>query len=171
MASDLSRTRGALAALYAIGFLMLIDQAAAIIAPLMPFQLGNPQWRFGAFGMAMGHTSTVLFADTLIVVAAVGLEHRAWLRTWGAIHLLMAAVVGVLTAIFLLDGVQVRAQVQPAGRTPILLNTARVGLLSIFVMAVSIWLMVFAWRSTRRASRGAGGGALLLGTQPGAGAS
>lgn len=155
LSSKARRASHVLAALYLVGAVILIDQGADLIASIFPLQLSNPQWRFGAFGIALARVTPVLLADVMILVAATGLEHRGFLRFWAAIHLVAGLGLAAGTALFLLDATQLRANLQEGVRRTVVVHSGRAALLGLLGVGYSVCVAIFVGRSTgpERASR------------------
>ncbi|MDX2056879.1 MAG: hypothetical protein SFV24_03690 [Gemmatimonadales bacterium] len=163
MSHDPRRVRHLFAALYLAAGLILVDQTAETVAAILPIRADDPQWRFGAFGLAVGHTTALLVADVLMLTAAVSLDHRRFLRGWGLLHLPIALLLAATTVVFLLDAVQLRAAIQPAARSAVTLQAARASLVGSLVALFCLATAVVSWRSTRASARGPG----ILIDQPG----
>lgn len=164
MFHDPRRARQLFAALYLAAGLILIDQTAETVAAILPFRAGDPQWRFGAFGLAIGHATAFLVADVLVLTAAVSLGHRRILRGWGILHLPLAVLLAVTTVIFLLDAVELRAAIQPASRPAVTLQAARASLVGSLGALFCLATAIGSWRSTPASPRGQPG---ILIDQPG----
>src|SRR5205809_390951 len=103
-------------ALYAAALLVFLDQAAEVVAAVAPsFNPADPQMRFGAFGLLIGRTTTAVIMDVLVILAALGLHHGRMLRFWGIMHIIVAALLLGLLALFLLDAVELRTVVSREG--------------------------------------------------------
>lgn len=155
--------RYAFGALYATAFLILFDQFAELAASLYPFKPDTVQWRFAAYGLAVGRTTTLLLADALVVLAALGLRQGRVVRVWGILHLvflvpLLAGLVG-----FGLDALEVRRDLRADAKSPVELASVRAVVVALLAVGYCVWAGVAALRATRAgASPGEGAGEPLL---------
>ena len=128
MATPTTPSRYLFRALYAAAALVLMDQLAELLASTYPFQVGEVKWRFGAFGLFIGRTTTAVIVDMLVLIAAVGLEHRRFLRVWGALHFVVGVLLVAGMAIFSLDVLEMRRSVVPEAAGTLVLASVRAGI-------------------------------------------
>jgi hypothetical protein len=91
-------------------FFPLID----IMSGLIPLNLGNATWRFGAVGVFSTYAMGLSLELLLLAVLAALSNHRRVLLVLGVISLLLALTLLGSTVLFLLDALQTRARVNPA---------------------------------------------------------
>jgi len=144
------------ASLYALAAFILVDQVSDLATGLHPFQLSSSGWRFGAFGLAVGRLTTLVFVDAMLLIAALGRNDRGFLRFWSFLHLPLALffVAGVL--LFCLDAVEMRRSVPPAGARGLLLASARTAFVGIIAAVLFFWVGIAGTRATRRRRFGRG---------------
>jgi hypothetical protein len=136
-------------ALYAAAVLVLIDQAAELLASLYPFEVGSVRWRFGAFGLIIGRTTTAVLVDALILIAAVGLGHRTVLRVWGGLHFVVAVPLAAGLVMFLLDTLELRRSVVPEVAGTMVLASARAAIVVVAALVYAIGAGIAAFRAIK----------------------
>lgn len=154
--SSSTTTRPFFGLLYLAGVALILDQGLILASSIMPFSPGAAQWRFGAVGLAAGRI-THLLADTAVILAAMWLGHRAVLRTWALLHLVLVAVLLLVLGGFALDAIQVRQQLIPEAQLGMLLGASRVGIMLLAMVIWSVWAgwrMLSLLRSTRPPAQG-----------------
>ena len=136
-------------ALYAAAVLVLIDQAAELLASLYPFEIGSVRWRFGAFGLIIGRTTTAVIVDALVLIAAVGLGHRAVLRVWGGLHFVVAVPLAAGLVMFLLDTLELRRSVIPDVAGTMVLASARAAVVVLAAVIYAIGAGIATFRAIK----------------------
>jgi hypothetical protein len=152
-------------ALYAAAALILLDQIAELVVVLYPFRLSAVDWRFGAFGLIMGRTTTAVIMDVLIILATLGLRHRRALRIWGMLHVVAALLLLIGLVMFALDALELRGTVRPDVMGTLTLGSTRAALM-VFLALIYCGLVTAATlRASRRgaADKGADESPLLVG--------
>lgn len=150
-------TRPFLGLLYLAGAVLVVDQGLILASSIMPFSPGAAQWRFGAVGLAAGRITPLLLADTAIILAAIWLGHRAMLRTWALLHLVLVVVLLLVLGGFALDAIQVRQQLIPEAQAGMLLGASRVGIMLLGMVVWSVWTgwrLLALLKSTRPPAQG-----------------
>jgi hypothetical protein len=170
----MERSSGALryvyAALYAAAALVGIDQAAELAASLVPFRIGEVQWRFGAYGLVIGRVTTLVLVDGMVLLAAAGRGHAGVLRAWGVLHFLLAALIVPGLFLFALDALELRRAVRPEAELTLLVASARAAAVAAAAAVYAIVVGVVAFRAARPLGAGAGAASkpvLLVGGQGG----
>lgn len=141
-----TQARYVFSALYAAAALILVDQLGELLVSLHPFHPEAVQWRFGAYGLVLGRTTTLLIADVTVVLAALGLGHPRVVQAWGVVHLVLGAVLLLGLMGFVLDAVQLRREL--AARTPggVVVQAARALVIGLLAVVYCIWA---AWAAIR----------------------
>ena len=98
---------------YAILTLAAVFPLLDIMSGLIPLQLGNATWRFGAVGLLSNYAMGLSLELLLLAVLAALSSHRRVLLVLGVISILLAVTLLGSTALFLLDALQTRARVNP----------------------------------------------------------
>ncbi len=148
---------------------IFLDQAVEAATSLYPAHLESVHWRFGAFGLLAGRITSVLVADLFLVLALWSREDPRAVRAWAWIHLTLGVFAILVTPLFVLDALQIRATVQSAALVSFYLGSARVAGLVVFLGCV--WIF-FGTRTLRRVprSRDRSGSSKLLIERPEGGA-
>jgi hypothetical protein len=145
-------------ALFAAAFLVMVDQAAEVLITLFPFQFGVVTWRFGAAGVIAGRTTTAVFLDALVLLAALGLERRRFLRWWGLFHFLVAAVLLAGGALFVLDAIELSNNVKSEAAGVLVLTGVRASLIMALGVIYCCWVGIASVRATRGGGAAGGSG-------------
>lgn len=124
----------------------LLDTALSVLPP----RLGEVSWRFGAAGLFSRALMTPLLGFLLAYAVALLLEQRRVLRAFSVLNAVLAVVLLGATTLFILDAVQMRAQVNPQAKTAFdvatLVALAKYGL----GMVVTVAFAVTGWKGSRR---------------------
>jgi hypothetical protein len=108
-----SDARRAVSLLYLAGVIVILEQLAEILALIYPFHTAVASWRFGLLGITVSRTGSLALADVMILGAAILLEHRAFLRFAGIMHLLGAIVLLPAMGVYTLDTLVLRRALKP----------------------------------------------------------
>lgn len=129
----------------------LVDSLLAV----WPLRLGELSWRFGSAGLVSRTLLTPLLWLLLAYAIALLAEQRRVLRGISILSALITAMIVALIPLFLLDAVQMRAQVVPAAIFAF--TVASVAALAKYMLAaiVTLSFAIFGWKASRR-SRVAG---------------
>jgi len=147
--------RKLLGLMYVAGALVIADQLADLVASLLA-KGPTPtlaSWRFGAFGLLISRASVFLIADVMFFTPAVLLGHRRVIRSLGAMHFLVAALLLVGLVEFALDWAEVRFQVPESGVRDFQYSTLRAAALALLAAAILVWTGIVAFRATRSHAR------------------
>lgn len=130
----------------------LVAASLSIIPPvdtvlqIIPFRLGDPRWRFGAFGLLSNAMMIPMIGLLIAFVVSSYFEHRTFQRILGVV----AAVVGVAALIglglFALDVLQVQRDVKPTGRIAFYVAGSTASIKAILGI---VTLSGFAWTAFR----------------------
>ena len=144
-------------ALYAAAVLIFLDQVAELVVVLYPFRGTAVDWRFGAFGLVMGRTTTAVIMDVLVILAALGLRHRRGLRIWGILHVVFGALLLVGLVMFALDTLELRSTVRADAEGTLTLGAARAALMVVLALVYCVLVTVASLRASRRGQADKGG--------------
>lgn len=137
------------AALYATALFIIADQLSELVVALYPFNYGDVNWRFGAFGLATGRATTFVLVDGFVLIAALGRGHVGFIRFWGALHVLVAAALVAALVVFALDAVEIRQLVNPEGRSGVQVVSARAAVMAVSAAIFCTWLGVAGIRAAQ----------------------
>ena len=150
--------------LYASAALVLIDQASEFLTGLAPYRWSSVDWRFGAFGLALGRTTSLVLVDVLVVIAAAARADRRLLRVVAVLHGVLAVTVLVGLALFGLDFLELKRLVSPEKLPAVYYASARAALVAVLLASYSVAVAVGLFRATRlRGSRTDDGPLLVTG--------
>jgi hypothetical protein len=152
---------------YFIGGLLIVLPTLDFVLSVAPFRVHAVAWRFGAGGIFTRALLTPFVGLLVWFVTAWFLEHRAMLRVIAVMCWAITAVLVVAAVTFVLDSLQMRAQVNPQA-TIAFAFTVVVALAKVaaFVLAALI-LGRSSWKSAGRLSKERDPGQGLLVTDPG----
>lgn len=135
--------------LYAAAALVLVDQASEFITGLAPYRWSSVEWRFGAFGLLVGRTTSLILFDALFVIAAGARGDWRALRVMAVLHAGLAAAVLAGLALFGLDFLEFKHQVPPQMLPSVYYATGRAAVISVLVALYGIVAAVGLFRATR----------------------
>lgn len=141
--------RPLLKALYPVGALILVSSLADPLMQTWPFRFGELRWRFGAVGLGTASALGVIFALVWMMGVAALLGHRRALRALSVAHLVLAAGMIAVLALFVLDFVQVRAMVDPRMRASLDATVLKSMLLLAVSIPAALGLGIAGWTATR----------------------
>lgn len=150
---DPQPTRALLGAVYPVATLLVVLPLFDLASTAWPVQVGNLQWRYGFLGLLSNFIVTPMLGATAAAFAAAELRHRRVLQTLAVLFLISALVLGGAGAAFVLDAIQLRAQLAnqiiPNFRTTVLLACVKylVGGLGLVGLAFGAWRTARAARS------------------------
>jgi hypothetical protein len=135
------------------GYLVL---GTMIVFPLLdsvltvwPLRPGEVSWRFGAIGIFSRGLMTPLFGLVLLYGLALIYEHRVAQRVVAVVAAIAAPAVASACALFVLDALQMRGQVQPQMKAAFdVASTVALGKLLVMATITAV-LCVAAFRSSR----------------------
>lgn len=101
-------------ALYPLATAVAVFPLADIVARLIPLQLGNVQWRFGAVGLVLGGSLVMMMLGLgLFGFTASEREHRGVLGPLAITAFAIAGAIFLALMLFALDTIQLRPIVRP----------------------------------------------------------
>jgi hypothetical protein len=145
----MTQTRFLGAPAYFMGLVLVLFPLAESVLVVLPVRAGEVSWRFGATGLLSRALITPLLGILLVLAAALLLDHRRVLRVIAIISAVGALVLAGLIALFVLDALQMRAQVPPEAKTSFDLATISSAVKQVVTVAL---LAVFAragWKASR----------------------
>lgn len=138
----------------AVFVLLLLSHAGgAILAGILPSQVDDVRWRFGAYGIVAGQLLP-LVAALFLGMALAGVQN--WRRTLRAQAILVLVGFLVLSAgaiNFGLDALTLYREVALSARPGFILAVIRVAVLSLVAGLLLLVLGVGGWRGSRRTGR------------------
>lgn len=159
MTVSAAATRQAAWGLHAVGILLALAPLLDLAAGLGSLNPGQVPWRFGALGLLSGALVLPVAGLGLMFLAGAILEQRGLTRTLTVVAALGLLVVLAATVLFVLDALQVRAQVrQEAKRSFDLasikaLATYGIEAVVLLTLTLATWRAAAGMHSTRAARR------------------
>lgn len=133
--------------------LLLSHAGGAIVSGVLPSQLDDVRWRFGAFGIAAGQLLPLLTA-LILGMALAGVENwRRTLRTLAILALTGFLILSAGAINFGLDALTLYREVALSARPGFILAVMRVALVSLVAGVLLLVLGVGGWRGSRRTER------------------
>lgn len=150
MRNRFDRFDGALVlATYMVAALLVVIPLSDTATRVLPARFGDTAWRFGALGLTSRAVMTPLLGLLLAVAVAAVARHRWVLRTLAVLSGLGAILVAVSAAIFALDSLQMRGQVQAEALQNFDFSTVPALGKLLAAPVVLVPLGIGAWRSAR----------------------
>ncbi len=147
--------RALVSAGYLLAFILVVASLGDATLSILPAHPEGVAWRFGALGLYGRALVTTMLGLGLAMGIALVRGHRRTLRTLGVVSVVIALLVIVGSALFVLDAAQVTGQVQQSARENLIgasvLALVKAGLCTLFALIGGIG----AWKASRR-GRGRG---------------
>jgi small-conductance mechanosensitive channel len=130
-----------------LGSLMYFAAAALILnffaqftIQVWPFKFGELNWRVGAAGLVMDALLSTVMPQVILYAAAVMNNDRKLLQIMRWISMLVGVAIIALMLLFLLDSVQIRAQLPQNVKVNFMKVALRAGLVGVLLSMLFIWL-------------------------------
>ncbi len=134
---------------YGIALLLIVMPFAETLASVWPLRLGEVNWRFGTMGFFSKAFVTPMIGALVVAAVATATEGRIALRLLAIGTLLYALVALVFSVSFVLDALQLRANVRPEARRAFELASALAFLRTVAAMVIAVLLSTGAWHLAR----------------------
>jgi len=151
-----------------------VIQLVDVAVRAWPFRLHSPAWRLGVIGFAANAVGTSMLALLVILAIAIAVGDRGVAYVTAGVSALAGALCVVITAVFALDAVQMKTQVQAnlAGQYDMasawLVVRLVIGAVMLLLLAVSGFRIAKTVRRETPRSGVKGSGSLVVGaTRPG----
>ena len=138
--------RGFAGASYCIGFLLIAISMFDFAGTVLPADVSDVSWRYGAVGLLSGFTLTPLLGGLILSIAAAAAGHRRFGIALATFHLIVAAAVVVLLIGFTLDTLQVRRDTNEEARTLTEIGSLKA---AIKLMATAVAVGWLGWAGIR----------------------
>lgn len=132
--------------LYAVAGMLVIVPLTDFLLSVPPPQLSSVQWRFATAGLFSSYIVQPILGLALAFVVAGAMKHHTLQRLLVVLCLSAGAGLLVLSALFLLDVMQVGASVPPEGRPAFDSAWKRAMIKHVFAGALLLFL---GWRARR----------------------
>jgi hypothetical protein len=153
---------------YLVAIAMILIPLADAWTTLFPWNFGEARWRFGAVGLISNALMIPLAGLLIVFVMAWVKEQRVLLRLIGMLSFVGATICVLALALFALDALQTRSQVQPQMRLSFNVATVFASIKTLVAAATLLAFGFSGWRASKgsRKSSGAAGGLFTLPTAP-----
>lgn len=142
---------------YLVAALLVAVPLLDFVTNVWPPHPGQAVWRYGSVGLFSGFILNPLLGVLVAVVTAAAAEHGRALRVMGWLSVAVAVLFLLASGSFVLDALQVRADVPPEGRTQFETGIWRAVVKYLVVAVALAWLGIAARRAGRYTRRGVGG--------------
>jgi hypothetical protein len=132
---------------YFIAVLLVCLPALDYVTNIWPFALGSLEWRYGSVGLLSGFFLTPLLALLLAHVAAVALADRPALWVLLVVNAAGALFLLILTGLFALDTVQLRAGVAEESLLTFRIGATKAMIKEVCGVIALAWLGFAEWRA------------------------
>jgi hypothetical protein len=135
---------------YAVGALVIVS---AVLEPIFRFWPPNPGqvgWRFGFVGGAASAGPGIAFGLAWLLIPALLLGHIRTARVLSVLSILGALTALGITAMFVLDALQIRATVAAEMRRGFSLTVTRAAIVWLLSAPVLLAIGLGGWGSARR---------------------
>lgn len=141
--------RPLVAAVYLVLAMLILTPLVETTLAVLPLRPSALNWRFGAAGLYSRAVIVPLFGLLLVTGVAAWLGQRLVVRVVGVMVGLGALIAVVASVLFVLDALQMRAQVPAEARGGFDRSTA-IALLTMWVVAVTgVLLSIGSWKMSR----------------------
>ncbi|MGH7445935.1 MAG: hypothetical protein ACRELT_00145 [Longimicrobiales bacterium] len=147
---DLNAYRPFLLSLYALGILVILS---AVLEPIFRFWPPNPGqvgWRFGFVGGAAAAGPGIAFGLAWLLIPALLLGHIRTVRVLSVLSVLAGLTALGITAMFVLDSLQIRATVAAEVRRGFTMTVTRAALVWLLSSPVLLAIGLGGWGTARR---------------------
>ncbi len=136
-------------AFYCVGALLILISLMDYAGSVLPAQLGNVGWRYGAVGLISSFALTPLLGGVILLGTAALSRQRAVLRAVGLLHLVVAVLLLVAIGSFALDALQVRRGSPPESQRVTEISAIKAGVELALTVVASAWLGLAGLRLSR----------------------
>ena len=119
---------------------MVVLPLVDLVANVWPLQIGQLEWRYGAWGVLSAYLLTPLLGVMMLAAAAALLGHARMLGALFWLYFLAAAVLLIGSVLFVLDVFQLRGAVPQAGQSQYDVGAAKALVKHIVVAVALFWL-------------------------------
>ena len=167
--------RPMLVALYVVAVAFALPSLLEFALLSYPYEFGSPQRRFGAIGLIFNSVMFSPIVGILVAIfASLQLGQRRVTRALAILAFVIAALLVIAAPFFVLDFLQLRAQVVPQAKRAFDWTTAKASFTGALMCLTTLAIGIGAWRSSGAAAlRGAPArptaarkGAVVIGSAP-----
>ena len=141
--------RPLLTALYFVAVAFALPSLLEFALLSYPYEFASPQRRFGAVGLIFNSVMFSPIVGLLVAIfASVQLGHRRTTRILAIVAFVIAAVLVIAAPFFVLDFLQLRAQVVPQAKRAFDWTTAKASFTGALMCLTVLAIGIGAWRSS-----------------------
>lgn len=146
--------RPLLIALYFVAVAFALPSLLEFALLSYPYEFGSPQRRFGAVGLIFNSVMFSPIVGILVAIfASVQLGHRRVTRSLAVLAFVIAALLIIAAPFFVLDFLQLRAQVVPQAKRAFDWTSAKASFTGALMCLTVLAIGIGAWRSSTTAPR------------------
>ena len=146
--------RPLLLALYFVAIAFALPSLLEFALLSYPYEFGSPQRRFGAIGLIFNSVMFSPIVGLLVAIfASVQLGHRRTTRTLAVVAFVIAALLVIAAPFFVLDFLQLRAQVVPQAKRAFDWTSAKASFTGALMCLTVLAIGIGAWRSSGTAAQ------------------
>jgi len=149
---------------YLVAFSLAILPPMDQLIQVFPLRLGDPRWRFGAFGLLSNSLLLPTVGILVALVVATVFEHRRFRRILGVAALALVLVLAAGWVVFALDVLQVRNTVSAQAVRAFVAASVGAAMKSLFAMLCLTVLGVTALRGSKPIPKAAKRSRLVVST-------
>jgi len=131
---------------YLTGAMLVLVPFGEAFFSTFPMEPGSAMWRFGAVGIMSSALLTPLLGLLILVTTSAILEHPLGVRLVGGVTLVAGVILLLVLGLFVLDAVQIRAQVVEEARASYQMAAGQTIFRLLAVMVTSVVMGIFSWR-------------------------
>lgn len=121
---------------------LIVNYLAQFTIQVWPFKFGELNWRVGSSGLVMDVLLSSVVPVMIIVLAALMNNDRKLLQVVRVAILVLGLATIALLALFALDSVQIRAQINQNMKATFLKVALRAGMVGVLLSTLFIWFGV-----------------------------
>lgn len=135
--------------LYLVAALLVFTPALDFLTSVLPFRVGNIEWRFASVGLLSGFLLTPILGIALAMMVAGWAGHARFQRVLAIVNLSTLALFLVVMVMFLLDIVQLRSVVQAEAKSAFEGAAIKAVVKYVSVMVAFGYLGIRGWSASR----------------------
>jgi hypothetical protein len=135
---------------YLTAALLVIVPFGDSLLSIHPFRPSLVLWRFGAAGILTTSLLTPLLGLLLATGVAAASDHRKMLLSISTICVMASVCLMAALALFTLDAIQVRAQIDTAGQGGFTVAFFQAGIKQFLFAVLALWLAIGGFRTASR---------------------
>jgi hypothetical protein len=135
---------------YALACFLVVTPLISIAVNNWPLGLSSVRWRYDFETSLSAFVVAIAMGLLVASVIAVGMEHRLILRLLAVLNMVIAVVYVLTCADYMLDGLQLRFNVDHDRITAFELTVMRGMIVFVLGAAISAWFSIASYRAAKR---------------------